>query len=232
MNTLKPISVNCFGPDDLVFSEHDVTHRDAMWQAKVDALQDEVRILEGYRARSLELATAYNNATENLEQISTHREHLLRVNDALQARCDAVDAVDQTTGNERHTNMTIPTLPEMTCLTSEFDERNVWGYTTEQLTHRDAMWQARFIALQDTNRANTITCKRVIQVLIAERDALQARCDAICTWTLDDDESGTWASSCGELWSFIDGGPAENRVNYCHYCGGKCAIAAMKGTPT
>lgn len=42
-----------------------------------------------------------------------------------------------------------------------------------------------------------------------------------CTWTLDDEESGTWASSCGELWSFIDGGPDENRVSYCHHCGGK-----------
>jgi hypothetical protein len=42
-----------------------------------------------------------------------------------------------------------------------------------------------------------------------------------CAWTLDDEESGTWASSCGELWSFIDGGPDENRVSYCHHCGGK-----------
>jgi hypothetical protein len=40
-----------------------------------------------------------------------------------------------------------------------------------------------------------------------------------CLWTLDDEESGTWASSCGELWSFIDGGPTENRVTYCHHCG-------------
>jgi hypothetical protein len=42
-----------------------------------------------------------------------------------------------------------------------------------------------------------------------------------CTWTLDDDESGTWASACGELWNFIEGGPDENRVSYCHHCGGK-----------
>ena len=40
-----------------------------------------------------------------------------------------------------------------------------------------------------------------------------------CKWTFDDDESNTWASGCGELWSFIDGGPAENRVKYCHWCG-------------
>jgi hypothetical protein len=40
-----------------------------------------------------------------------------------------------------------------------------------------------------------------------------------CKWTFDDEESNTWASGCGELWSFIDGGPAENRVKYCHGCG-------------
>jgi hypothetical protein len=47
-----------------------------------------------------------------------------------------------------------------------------------------------------------------------------------CTWTPEDDDNmpGTWASSCGELWSFIDGGPAENRVTYCHHCGGKVLI--------
>ena len=49
-----------------------------------------------------------------------------------------------------------------------------------------------------------------------------------CEWTLDDDESATWASSCGELWSFIDGGPKENRVTYCHHCGKLAAINAKE----
>lgn len=40
-----------------------------------------------------------------------------------------------------------------------------------------------------------------------------------CKWQLDDEESGTWESGCGELWSFIDGGPVENRVRFCHGCG-------------
>jgi hypothetical protein len=59
---------------------------------------------------------------------------------------------------------------------------------------------------------------------MAEQAADMLEADAqpkTCTWTLDDDELGTWASSCGELWSFIDGGPDENRVSYCHHCGGK-----------
>lgn len=45
-----------------------------------------------------------------------------------------------------------------------------------------------------------------------------------CEWSFEDDDSGTWRSSCGELWCFIDGGPKENRVTYCHYCGGKVGI--------
>jgi len=75
-----------------------------------------------------------------------------------------------------------------------------------------------------------------IQAAIAElRAAIDAPVEPVaqpsqagepCEWTLDDDESGTWASSCGELWSFIDGGPAENRVAYCHHCGKRAAINA------
>lgn len=46
-----------------------------------------------------------------------------------------------------------------------------------------------------------------------------------CTWSLDDEDSSTWSSSCGELWSFIDGGPKENRVTYCHHCGKPIDVA-------
>lgn len=40
-----------------------------------------------------------------------------------------------------------------------------------------------------------------------------------CVWRLADGDSGAWASACGELWSFVDGGPIENHVSYCHHCG-------------
>ena len=45
-----------------------------------------------------------------------------------------------------------------------------------------------------------------------------------CERSIEDDDSGTWRSSCGELWSFFDGGPKENRVTYCPHCGGKVVI--------
>ena len=42
-----------------------------------------------------------------------------------------------------------------------------------------------------------------------------------CLWSKDPDfEMGdTYDSACGEKWSFIDGGPAENRVRFCQGCG-------------
>lgn len=49
-----------------------------------------------------------------------------------------------------------------------------------------------------------------------------------CTWTEQDDLDmpGTYTSSCGEMWSFIDGGVKEDRVTYCHHCGGKVVPAS------
>jgi len=47
-----------------------------------------------------------------------------------------------------------------------------------------------------------------------------------CTWSLDDEDEGTWASSCGELWLFNEGGPKENRVKYCHHCGKPVDVAS------
>jgi hypothetical protein len=40
-----------------------------------------------------------------------------------------------------------------------------------------------------------------------------------CAWRACSDDSGAWASSCGELWHFFDGGgPIENRMCFCHFC--------------
>jgi len=45
-----------------------------------------------------------------------------------------------------------------------------------------------------------------------------------CTWTQVDDEHtpDTWQGSCGAVWSFIDGGPADNGQRFCPKCGGEC----------
>ena len=73
--------------------------------------------------------------------------------------------------------------------------------------------------------------------LVAEIETLRYELDAVaeikqeretCTWTEQDDKDmpGTYESSCGEMWSFIEGGLKENRVTYCHYCGGKVVPAS------
>lgn len=43
-----------------------------------------------------------------------------------------------------------------------------------------------------------------------------------CEWREEDPWGpmpDTYATDCGEMWSFVDGGPAENRVKFCHRCG-------------
>lgn len=45
-----------------------------------------------------------------------------------------------------------------------------------------------------------------------------------CVW--NEDEDGTWESTCGEYWQFIEGGPVHNGVRYCHGCG-----RAVKSNP-
>lgn len=45
-----------------------------------------------------------------------------------------------------------------------------------------------------------------------------------CTWTQVDDEHtpDTWQGSCGAVWSFIEGGPADNGQRFCPKCGSEC----------
>ena len=74
-------------------------------------------------------------------------------------------------------------------------------------------------------RTEVVTIEQAIQYGAAQRLAGQQR--ETCTWAEQDDKDmpGTYESSCGEMWSFIDGGVKENRVTYCHHCGGKVVPA-------
>lgn len=43
-----------------------------------------------------------------------------------------------------------------------------------------------------------------------------------CTWRFDDGYDGeSWDTSCGEKFVFIDGGPIQNSLRFCCYCGGQ-----------
>lgn len=44
--------------------------------------------------------------------------------------------------------------------------------------------------------------------------------DGQCTWTLDSSEYGDkWDSACNNSWQFEIGGPKENHMRFCCYCG-------------
>lgn len=38
-----------------------------------------------------------------------------------------------------------------------------------------------------------------------------------CEWTPDD--ADVWDTHCGHRWGFVDGGPEENGMHFCCYCG-------------
>ncbi|HHM8640691.1 TPA: hypothetical protein ACRNRG_006413, partial [Pseudomonas aeruginosa] len=38
------------------------------------------------------------------------------------------------------------------------------------------------------------------------------------------ESSGIWETSCGQTWSFIEDGPAENGALFCHHCGGRLVL--------
>jgi len=41
--------------------------------------------------------------------------------------------------------------------------------------------------------------------------------EKVCQWTEDHD--GVWWTTCGNGWCFTDGGPYDNKMCYCCYCG-------------
>lgn len=46
--------------------------------------------------------------------------------------------------------------------------------------------------------------------------------EGYCIWQEEDPDGympGTYASACGELWAFTEGGPTENNVRFCQGCG-------------
>lgn len=64
----------------------------------------------------------------------------------------------------------------------------------------------------------------------AERDALAARVAEPCAW-MQDGEGNYW-TDCGQGHTFIDGGPTENSMKFCCYCGKTLKAALSREEPT
>ncbi len=49
-----------------------------------------------------------------------------------------------------------------------------------------------------------------------------------CEWeTNDDPDFSWWDSGCGRAWTFMAGGPKENGMAFCPYCGKPLAVAEV-----
>lgn len=88
------------------------------------------------------------------------------------------------------------------------------------------------LALRNTGRNNlAFLLEGVVKAITtpADHDAIRDQAQpGECAWTLDDEENGIWQSSCGEAWSFVEGGPTENRVSFCHHCGKSVVPKSME----
>ncbi|MEQ6755011.1 hypothetical protein V4W32_17050 [Pseudomonas aeruginosa] len=80
----------------------------------------------------------------------------------------------------------------------------------------EAWWQS----------AEVLKCKRDVameawQARAALAHAPTSSASPSCKWT---ESSGIWETGCGQTWSFIEDGPAENGALFCHHCGGRLVL--------
>jgi rRNA maturation endonuclease Nob1 len=47
-----------------------------------------------------------------------------------------------------------------------------------------------------------------------------------CQWAADCD--GNFDTQCGQCFTFIDGGPEDNKARFCCFCGGKIRVKPYK----
>ncbi len=104
----------------------------------------------------------------------------------------------------------------------------------EGLADCDAFWEAQpygtrlYYGDGGAEYLHRGVLKAAIAALRAEgtQDALKA---GDCEWTPQPEhEPELWESDCGQAWCFIEGGPKENNVRFCHGCGKPVALAASQ----
>lgn len=50
-----------------------------------------------------------------------------------------------------------------------------------------------------------------------------------CEW--EEDLDGLWNTTCGQTWLFNEGGPKENKVSFCFYCGNPVRLPPPPAPP-
>lgn len=49
-----------------------------------------------------------------------------------------------------------------------------------------------------------------------------------CVWQRVTEGLDLWSSTCGHEWEFLDGGPEDNKVAFCPFCGGRMEVDALR----
>jgi DNA-binding XRE family transcriptional regulator len=79
--------------------------------------------------------------------------------------------------------------------------------------------------INQREQGGTITREAAMALELLEIKTKQSHAPS-CRWT--EDEDGNWDTACGETFTFIDGGPKENKTRFCPYCGGKLETKPCK----
>ena len=74
------------------------------------------------------------------------------------------------------------------------------------------------------SRPMTVIATEDLDLLRTEIAELQARGAGKCAWSEEADYE-YWSSSCGLLWTLINGSPADNGMTFCPRCGRRIAEA-------
>ncbi len=64
-------------------------------------------------------------------------------------------------------------------------------------------------------------------LIAAVRAECAAKVRGECVWASN--ENGAWETECGRTWEFIDDGPKENGMKFCHNCGK--SVRALEAQP-
>ena len=110
--------------------------------------------------------------------------------------------------------------PEKSFALPSSDVAHYAGRITElesQISELEAKNQQEALTLARANNDNAQELKDRIK-------GLEAQVSKPCTWNaanVYEWGEGTFQTSCGEQFSFTEGGLTENKTMYCQYCGGK-----------
>ena len=95
---------------------------------------------------------------------------------------------------------------------------------------RRVFGESAILPLQELHQLSQAAYKLGYEAALAQPASEPAAVSG-CVWTMDSDIGNTYATSCGQLWTLMDGSPEENRVKFCHNCGLPVLPAAQTGEP-